>query len=167
MIRRPYLTSPITHTQLSAANALLGDLCDTLSPLPNLTKADRKQCIKVGDYQAAFMEEIFALCKANPKVMPQWHDLNDFYACMESLENLRKLQLYMMSIMETIDGALLGAKHDAMVYCLDYFHNLKIATKSSMPGLNKHLEKAKGHFRGGNRKKKEEQIPDAIPVANE
>ena len=164
MIRRPYLISPVTSSQLSAAKVLLGDLHHTLSPLPNLTSADRKRCIKVGDYQAAFIEEIHALCKSNPKIMPQWHDLHDFYACMESLENLQKLQLHMMSIMETIDGALLGAKHDAMVYCLDYFHNLKIATKSGMPGLGKHLEKAKGHFKGGNRRKKD-QIPDSIPVA--
>jgi hypothetical protein len=70
------------------------------------------------------------------------------------------IQTQLMALIDEIDNALIGAKHDVMVYSLDYYHSLKRAKQSGMPGLNKLYERARDHFRHSTGLSPEDQYPD-------
>ena len=160
MLRNPWLKTPVDASHLNAATNLVNNLQSALPDLPNLTKEDKQSCIKVGDSQSMFMENIKDICVQRPNIMPAWHDLADYQSRVASLENLMGIQTQIMALIDEIDNALIGAKHDVMVYSLDYYHSLKRAKQSGMPGLNKLYERVRDHFKHSTGHAPEDQYPE-------
>ena len=159
-MRNPWLKTPVDASHLNAATNMVNNLQTSLPDLPNLTKEDKQTCIKVGDPQAMFIVDIKDICAQRPNIMPSWHDLSDYQSRVTSLENLMGIQTQLMALIDEIDNALIGAKHDVMLYSLDYYHSLKRAKQSGMPGLNKLYERARDHFRHSAGLAPEDQYPD-------
>ena len=159
MLRKPWLNTFVGGTHLNAVTILLNNVQTALPNLPNLTKEDKQACIKVGDPQAMFMVDIRDICIQRPNIMPAWHDLTDYHNRAATLENLMNIQTQLMALNEEIDNALIGAKHDVMVFSLDYYHSLKRAKQSGMPGLNKLYERVRDHFKYSTGLSPEEQYP--------
>ena len=160
MLRKPWLNTFVGGTHLNAVTILLNNVQTALPNLPNLTKEDKQACIKVGDPQAMFIEDIKDICIQRPTIMPAWHDLTDYHSRVASLENLMNIQTQLMGILDEIDNALVGAKHDAMIFSLDYYHSLKRAKQSGMPGLNKLYERVRDHFKHSTGHAPEDQYPE-------
>ena len=160
MLRNPWLHRAVTVTDVGVVTNMVSNVQGTLDGLPNLTADDKLICIKVGDPQAEFMHDIHKICILKPKVMPAWHDINDFYSRIGTMNNLMEIQSQLMGLLEMVDNALIGAKHDSMVFCLDYYHSLKRAKQSGMPGLHKHYVKVRDHFKTGTGVTPEEQYPE-------
>lgn len=160
MLKKAWLNSPVFITHVNAVFNMADNVQNTLPQFPNVTKKDKKSCIKVGDPQLEFIKDIHGTCQIHPKVMPAWHDLPDFYARVATMNHLIAIQSRLMSMMEVIDNALFVAKHDAMSMSLDYYRGLKIAKESGFPGLEGHYVKARDHFKSSTGLTPEEQYPD-------
>jgi hypothetical protein len=161
MVRQPWLNAPVTAYHADLATQVIGTLRTAYASfLTNLTPEDKSGCLKVGVAQLGMMRQIKRICILHPDVMPRYHDLVDYYNRNDTVENLLTIKATVSSLLEAIDGTLVGAQDDGLRMGLDYYYGLKRATKSSMPGLRKHYMEVRDNFIHGTGQTPEDQFPE-------
>ena len=168
MIKKPWLTAPVTTAHENVVDVMVGNILNALPPMPNLSPDDKAACVKAGVPQQGMLKQIVRICKKHPDVMPRYHNLADFYTKAESVENLLAMRDVIVSVLEGIDNMLVGASDDALRMALDYYYSLKRAAKTSgEAGLRKHVNAIKQNFKTSAGQTIEQAMPEDDPANSE
>lgn len=126
-----------------------------LPHLVNLSKSEKQVLPKLGDKTVAFVNKALMHMEQNPDLVPQYINLEDLKVDMEAVKNLKELQATLNQISDTANDSLMFSGSEAYMAVLTFYHNLKGAAKSNVPGAELIYDDLKVRFPGGKKSKED------------
>lgn len=108
------ISSALTALQKSDIQAKVNDIKLILTFLINLTPAERKKLLKMGDKSVSFVQETLAALKANPTVVPASFDVTEFEKDLTLYKDLIDILGFLRPLFEGIDDTVLALSNELM-----------------------------------------------------
>ena len=108
------ISSALTPAQKADIQLKVNDIKLILVFLINLTPAERKKLLKMGDKSVSFVQDTLAALKANPSVVPSGFDLIEFEKDLTLYNDLIEILSYLHPLFEGIEDTVLALSNELM-----------------------------------------------------
>jgi hypothetical protein len=92
----------------------VNDIKLILTFLINLTPAERKKLLKMGDKSVSFVQNTLSALKVNPTVVPASFDLTEFEKDLTLYKDLVEILSFLRPLFEGIDDTVLALSNELM-----------------------------------------------------
>ena len=148
----------IPASVLAEAQTKVNEVAELLKPyLFNLTPAQRKERLKLGDKSLAFASKSYDYANSNSEFVPSYLDMEMFDIDMKDTTGLRVLLITLNQITTGIDDTVMISGGEAYNAALVFYNAVKQAAKQNIPGAKAIYEELKKRFPGRPSKKTEEK----------
>jgi hypothetical protein len=117
----------LTSADLAAVDSALKTLEDRLASLIDLTPAQRRALVKMGDKSEAFARKAVEVLNNNPNVLPGNFDLAELRRDLAGFDQLRSRLVRVARIHERMADSQLALGSDVMSATLEGYAFLKVA----------------------------------------
>ncbi|MBK5285397.1 MAG: hypothetical protein JJE25_08325 [Bacteroidia bacterium] len=125
------ISSALTAAQKADIQTKINDIKLVLVFLINLTPAERKKLLKMGDKSVAYVQEVLAALQANPTIVPASFDLAEFKKDMFLYNDLLEILNYLRPLFEGIDDTMLALSNELMRQANSGYGFVKEAAKTN------------------------------------
>ena len=145
------------NNQISAAigaeskEAILGGLAsmeENLQPLLlfNLSPADRMSLVKMGDKTISFVQKALDYAGHNADLVPAYLNLAEARKDLALAADLAELHRRLERLLTAVEDTMMVAGSEAYEAALAYYHSVKGATRSNIPGTEAIISDLSKHF---------------------
>ena len=132
---------------LEQAQSQVNMLARLLAPyLLNLTPAERKGRLKLGDKSLAFAQKSNDYAHSNPEFAPSYLNMQMFDIDMQDATGLRVLQMSLSQIITGIDDTVMVSGGESYNASLVFYNAVKQAAKQNVPGAKAIYEELKKRY---------------------
>jgi len=125
------ISAALTALQKTDVQTKINDIKLILVFLINLTPAERKKLLKMGDKSVAYVQEVVAALQANPAVVPASFDLSEFKKDLTLYSDLLEILNYLRPLFEGIDDTMLALSNELMRQANSGYGFVKEAAKTN------------------------------------
>ncbi len=133
MTQQNLITVSIPQNELTEIKKAIATLQTKLIPrLKAIGNEERRELPKMGDKTVAFVSKALEHCDANPELVPQFLDINEFKADIDTVETLRSLHSPIEQLEKLLSDSMILAGSDAYSAALMFYNSVKYAKKSNV-----------------------------------
>ena len=145
----------IPAEDIEAIKAATKVLQEKLLPhLATLTKEEQGELFKIGDKSIAFINRSFEYIEQNPKLTPDYINVEEMKVDIGAVETLRKILNPIGLIVSALDDSIMLSGSEANVPALAFYNYIKGAARMNVPGAKAIYDDLKKYFAKRSHKKK-------------
>jgi len=141
----------ISDADMADIQSQIADITQRLPFLVGLTPQERKRLNTIRHQKKLFVEQIVRSFEENQAILPGYLDAEAIRRDYELFEQLTELELIVGQLQEKLVHTRMLAGSEAYEGSLVFYHSLKRAAKSGLPGVQTVLEELKPFFEGQRR----------------
>ncbi|SDE34912.1 hypothetical protein [Pedobacter soli] len=130
------ISAVITPEQLKNINDAVAVFKTNLSEvlIINLTAAERRAMLKLGDKTMGFVEKAFDYALQNPSFIPNFMDLEEARKDYALSGVLYQIFQQLNTLITAVEDSGMAAGSEAYEAALLFYHSVKAASRSNVPG---------------------------------
>ncbi len=157
----------ISDADMADIQSQIADITQRLPFLVGLTDQERKRLSSIRHGKKLFVEAVIRSFEDNQHVMLGYIDTESIRKDFELFQQLTDLELMVGQLQEKLSHTRMLAGSEAFQGSLVFYHSLKRAARSGLPGIQTVLDELKPHFdgqrKGGHFSPEEAPAPQSEP----
>jgi hypothetical protein len=134
MSRNNSMSFNLPEQDMEAVNRAITVLREKLMPaLKSVNPETMKHLPEMGDKTLAFQLKTYEYCSANPEIIPQYIDMNEFSLDVKALELLRQLHGFLAQLTDMVHQSMLLAGCDAYANSRAAYKCVQVGKKLNIP----------------------------------
>ncbi|QNN40466.1 hypothetical protein [Pedobacter roseus] len=144
------ISTEITADQSEAISAAFEQLKTALAPVLviNLTAAERKSMLKMGDKTLAFVNKTLEYATQNPALVPNYINLAEARKDNKLSSDIYGIFQQLSTLLRAMEDTGMVAGAEAYEAALVIYHSIKGASRSNIPGIQAICDDLKQRFPG-------------------